>query len=458
MSVSEPEIGPDTYGDPYTPKHGNGGYDVLSYYLELNYRVAPNRLSAKALVSVRPHRALSRLSFDLTGLKVSRVTIDGGRVKKYVARAGKLHIWPAGPTVPGVPISVEVSYGGNPRPASSPWGELGWEELDNGALVASQPTGASTWFPCNDHPSSKAPYRFAITTDSPYSVLANGTLTSKRVGSSQTTWIYEQHEPMATYLATLYIGQEPFVGLAEDPVKQTALVPRQLQAKFEHDFARQHEMVELFAGLYGAYPFSEYKVVVTEDALEIPLESQGFSTFGANHVDGQSGSDRLIAHELAHQWFGNSVGLTRWQDIWLNEGFACYSEWLWAEHSGDRTADYWARRYYDKLSALPQDFAISDPGPELMFDDRLYKRGALALHALRRTAGDPAFFDVLREWVSRYRHSTATTLDFIVLVGDRLGNAAVVLLRRWLDTHPLPSYDLPGGGGLAIRPSTRSKP
>ena len=99
-------------------------------------------------------------------------------------------------------------------------------------------------------------------------------------------------------------------------------------------------MMKLFVKLFGPYPLSTgYTVVVTDDDLEIPLEAQGISIFGANHCDGTRSSERLIAHELAHQWFGNSVTVRRWRDIWLHEGFACYAEWLWSEESGGRSAD-----------------------------------------------------------------------------------------------------------------------
>lgn len=265
--------------DSYTPGHGNRGYQVESYFLDLTYRVSSDRLSGTATIEIRPDETLSRVILDLAGLTVSKVLIDGAPAKKFTLKSGKLSIVPATSLQPDRLCALQISYKGNPKPQRSPWGPLGWEELTDGALVASQPTGASSWFPCNDHPSSKASYRFQITTDSPYTVLANGALISRHVGGSLTTWLYEQREPMASYLATIHISQAPRVTLGERPISQTAVVPTTMRPKFDRDFARQSEMITLFERRFGPYPFaSGYHVVITADPLEIPLESRGFST------------------------------------------------------------------------------------------------------------------------------------------------------------------------------------
>jgi aminopeptidase N len=179
-------------------------------------------------------------------------------------------------------------------------------------------------------------------------------------------------------------------------------------------------------------------VVVTGDDLEIPLESQSLSTFGRNLVRGDWDATRLIAHELAHQWFGNAVTLARWQDIWLHEGFACYAEWLWSERSGGDSADVHARRYWERLSDLDQDLVLADPGPDLMFDDRVYKRGALTLHVLRLEVGDEAFFDLLRSWVAEHLGSSVTTDDFLSYAASRTDADVRGILSPWLFEKSLP--------------------
>jgi len=311
-------------------------------------------------------------------------------------------------------------------------------------LVAGQPNGASSWFPCDDHPSAKASYRIQISVESPYLVLANGELVSKRVRAGQTTWTYELHEPTSTYLVTLQIGMYELVRMSKSPVPMQAVLPARLRRNLDVDFGRQLEMIDAFTEMFGPYPFPGYTVVITDDELDIPIEAQSFSTFGANHCDGSRHSERRVAHELAHQWFGNSVTLERWRDIWLHEGFACYAEWLWSQRSGGPSADECARKYYQKLRSTTVRVPLADPTPAKMFDDWVYKRGAITLHALRLRIGDGSFFALIRRWTEKYRYGTATTEDFISLAANYSTEPLGDLWQQWLFTPALPSYPGPG--------------
>lgn len=424
--------------DPYAPGRGDDGYAVRHHDLELDYKVAANRLVGRARLTVVAVVDLPRLVLDLAGLRADKVTVDGHQAAKFAQRGGTLHVTPARPLRAGVETVVEVRYSGNPGPVAGRWGSVGWEELTDGALVASQPDGASSWFPCNDQPADKAGYDITVTADSPYTVVANGELISRTVRGSRTTWVYRQVEPVPTYLASVQVGQYEQLQLAGSPVPQHVVFPARLRARVVHDLARQPQMLEVFTALFGPYPFGTYTVVVTDDVLEIPVEAAAMSTFGANHVDGRRGSERLVAHELAHQWFGNSVTLARWQHIWLHEGFACYAEWLWAERSGGPAADVVARRARAQQARLRQDLLLGDPGPELMFDDRVYQRGALTLHALRTTVGDEAFFTLLRTWTTTFRHASVVSADFEALAGSVCGQDLGAFFDAWLRARPLP--------------------
>ncbi|MEJ9077126.1 M1 family metallopeptidase [Gordonia malaquae] len=426
--------------DPYLPRTGNLGYRISRYALVLDYRVSSNRLAGVATITATSYQRLTRFTFDLaTSLRVDRVTVNGARVR-FSHRTGKLSVTPSEPIPPGGAMTVVVRYNGNPRPIRSQWGTVGWEELDDGALCANQPNGASSWFPCDDHPEAKAPFHIEITTDSPYYALANGRLVSKQRRAAMTTWVYDQVEPMSTYLASIQIGQYERRELSAGDVAVHALFPKRLSSNFDVSFARQVKMVDAFTEMFGPYPFAQYTAVVTDDELDIPLEAQSFSTFGANHCDGTLDHERLIAHELAHQWFGNSVTCARWQDIWLHEGFACYSEWLWSQHSGGRSADEWARHYYEKLRQTRFTTPLADPGPAQMFDDWLYKRGAITLHALRLRIGDGDFFALLHRWTDKYRYRTATTEDFVALASTFTSAPLGDIWRDWLYTVELPPF------------------
>jgi aminopeptidase N len=433
--------------DPYEPSHGDPGIHVAHYDLELTYRPSSNRLLGTATLDVVTRDTTKVLTFDLVGLTVQKVTVTGATLSRYDHRSGRLALRLAREAAPGTALTVVVRYGGNPGPTPSPWGPVGWEELEDGVVVASQPTGAPTWFPCNDRPGDKATYRTTITVDNPYRVLAHGTLVGHRVRASTTTWVYDEPHPTSAYLATVQVGQYEVVVLDEGPVPQRALVPAPLVAAARRRLADHARLMAFFTDTFGPYPFAGYTIVCTADDLEIPLEAQGVAIFGANHLASSGTDDRLVAHELAHQWFGNSVSVASWQHIWLNEGFACYAEWLWSEASGGPTADAMAGTWHARLRLLPQDLVLGDPGYSRIFDDRIYKRGALTLHALRTVLGTAAFVDLVRTWTSRFAHQAVTCDDFRGLVleraraagGDSLATTAAVVLRDWLDEPGLPA-------------------
>lgn len=426
--------------DPYTPTSGSAELKVAHYDLDLDYEVRPNRLTGHAKLHVRVLTETSSVELDLCGLKVSQVLLDGTRTRYRQTRT-KLVL--PGRFAADQGVIIDVHYRGRPRPRKGPWGAVGWEELSDGALVAGQPNGAATWFPCNDHPSDKSTYRCKVVLDSDYTAISNGELRQVTAEGSRTAWTWESDRPLATYLATVQIGayRRGRIAPAQHP---PARVPLGL-ACGEHQWqraqdalAKQHAMLTVFERDFGEYPFDDYTVVVTDDELEIPLESQPLSILGANHLRPGWDSERLIAHELAHQWFGNSVTPRRWTDIWLNEGFASYAEWLWSEASGQLGAEAHARAAHDRLASLPQNIVLADPGGPDMFDDRVYLRGALTLHALRRFCGDEMFFRVLRSWTAENRYGSVTTADFLDHAERVTGQPTRSMLHGWLFESMLP--------------------
>jgi aminopeptidase N len=426
--------------DPYAPQSGDCSYGVRSYDLVLDYRVRTNRLEGTATIVAVARESLTSFALDLVGLRTSRVRIDGAAAR-FSAGPRVLRVTPARVLAAGTVFEVEVSYAGAPAPRRSRWGTVGWEELTDGALVAGQPIGAPTWFPCNDRPDDRARMRMQISVDDGYTVAATGVAgtTTRRGGRVTTT--FTSDVPTATYLAAVHVGRyrtRPLDGGGVDVVPQVSVTaPPALSAAVDRAFASVPQMLRVFDRLFGPYPQDACSLVVTADELEIPLEAQGLAVFGMNHL--VPAAQRLVAHELAHQWFGNSVGIARWRDIWLNEGFACYAEWLWSDASGGVPVETCVAEHYSRLAAKPQDLLLADPGPDDMFDDRVYKRGALTLHALRRTLGDSAFFDLVRSWTSQHRHGLVTTEDFRAAVERAGGPDAATVLSRWIDAEALPA-------------------
>lgn len=433
------------FKDSYTGVDFNLGFSIDHYDLDLVYRVEPNLLSGVAKLHISVDEDLDKLTLDLGGaMAARRISADEGiKVTRFRQSGGKIRITFDDTIEAGSEFILTVRYGGNPRPIRTAWGEIGWEETESGALVASQPNGAPSWFPCDDTPSEKATYDIRVTADNPFTVISNGKLVSKKAQNSTTSWHYKVDSPMATYLATIQVGEFTKFTLGRNTV---AWAPAHLRYRVLEEFKQQQEMLDFYESVFGKYPFPDYQVVITEDELEIPLEAQGLSIFGSNHVAGNHRFERLIAHELAHQWFGNSVGVSEWKDIWLNEGFACYCEWLWTEHTGASTAHEAARSHYLVLSRKSQDLLLADPGTKDMFDDRVYKRGAITVHALRRLLGDEAFFEAIRAYLKESRNDTVvpeTLVNHITGAALKVGvsvDEVNDLLEAWLHETALPKF------------------
>ena len=333
--------------DPYAPQSGDPTFDVESYELDLSYRVRTNRLEGRAVVNAVAAVPTSSVALDLIGLRASRVRVDGDRRTAYAQGPRKVRVVLPRRMEPGERFSIEVTYAGAPAPRRTRWGTIGFEELEDGALVAAQPTGAPTWFPCNDRPDDRARYSITVATDAGYTAVATGALVGSARRGQFEARTFRSDVPTATYLTALHIGRyvsTALPGSAGPAELRVAVVhPPALRIEVATAFAPVPRMMQLFESAFGPYPQDACTLVVTPDELEIPLEAQGMAVFGANHLD--PASERLVAHELAHQWFGNSVGVARWQDIWLNEGFACYAEWMWSEASGRQTIDEKAARH-----------------------------------------------------------------------------------------------------------------
>ncbi len=439
---SDGEPGAISLGDPYVGDFGNGGYDVQSYDLTLDWDPAAERLDGVARIVSTATQDLTAFNLELTGFDIALVQVDG-QDAEFTRDEDELTVTPSTAIEDRTEFTTVVKYSGTPQDNEFVAGDVGrpsgWHTEDGYAYVAGEPLAASTFHPANDHPSDKASFTYRITAPSDLTVAANGTLDDTRVDGELTTWTFVQPAPQATYLTTILIGDFTVTdgGTSASGIPVRNVIDTDLVDSLGPVFDDQPAMIDAFEELFGPYPFDVYGSAVVEDSFGGALETQTLSIYGADIL--QFGdAQAVIAHELAHQWFGDNVSVERWEDIWLNEGFASYGEALWSEASDpDFTYDRWIRSLLLAGSSLERH--VQDPGPRDLFGPQVYLRGAFTLHALRVEVGDDVFFEILTTWNERFGGGNATTADFEALAEELSGDDLGDLFDDWLRTDALPS-------------------
>jgi aminopeptidase N len=422
-------------GDRYFPLEGNGGYDVRHYDLRLSYDPSTHELAGSNTITAVARKNLSRFDLDLSGYRVSGVTVDG-RAATFTRSGQELVVTPAAGLDSGSRFRTVVSYSGVPRTiVGSPivfGAPYGWIYTKDGAFVGCEPNAARTWYPSNDHPSDKASFRFTITVPVGRKVVANGTYLGHRVSGDTDTFVWDEARPMATYLATIGIGRWAFhrsqtargipVLTAVDPALAT-------QAAHQHVSRLTARVTDYWAKRFGRYPFgSTGGIVDNVPDIGFSLETQTRPLYGFVP------DPFTLSHELSHEWFGDSVSVARWRHIWLNEGFATFSEWLWQQHTGGPSTWRQAREIYRAIPARDSFWrqSIADPGRNTMFSAAVYVRGGMTLAALRHRIGDHDFFTLLRRWTHDHRYGNVTTAEFRSLAHRVSGVRLHHFFQVWL--------------------------
>lgn len=433
------EPGAEGVGDPYFPHLGNGGYDVDHYTLDLTWRADDGALDGVTTIQAAATQDLSRFNLDLAGMEVRSVTVAGEAAA--IDRSDReLVVTPATAIAAGQDFVTVVTYSGQPEPVSegTKLFDVGWQTDGREAFVVSEPSGAATFFPVNDHPTDKATYTFRVTAPADQVVVANGLLASQDdIGHGTTSWTYEASDPMASYLVQIAIGDYELVDAGEvDGVVVRHAFHRSLAAEARVAAERTAEMIQLLAGVFGPYPFESYGVLAVDEDLGFALETQTLTIIGSDIVSQGRGADVTLLHELSHQWVGDAVSPSTWKDVWLNEGFATYAEWLFlSERTGGPSAAHIARQ----LQPVPElDLPAGDPGSEELFHPTVYLRGGMTLQALRERVGDDDFFKILRAWIDEHRGETASTEDFIALAERTSGEELDELFQAWLYADQVP--------------------
>ncbi|BDZ64494.1 M1 family metallopeptidase [Agromyces mangrovi Wang et al. 2018] len=456
-------------GDAYFPYAGNGGYDVLHYDLDITYTPpapSPAPLEGEfhgvATIDLVPTQDLDRFNLDLRGMDVLALSVNGKaaasvapplvgdevdgaaywQVQDDAARVWELTVQPRPKLKAGAQVQVVVEYGGTTtRPLDIEGALYGWVTQRDGAMVVSEPEGSMTWYPVSDHQTDKASYSFEITVPEGKVAVANGLQPKpEETADGWTTWYWDAPDQQASYLTTASVGDydlrdvyESTSGVPIIDAVDTKLSDSRL-ATTNASLDRQADMIDFFESKFGPYPFVAYGAIVDNDSVGYALETQTRPVYSSQASEG------TVAHEAAHQWFGNAVSPERWQDIWLNEGWATYATWMWNEERGLRTAqesfDTW---YTPTRTQAYWNVQIGDPGPMGLFLTQVYNRGAGTLHALRLEVGDDAFFAAAQLWLERYDDSAGTSEDFQDVYEEVSGADLDAFFQVWLYDQQKPT-------------------
>ncbi|QTE01350.1 M1 family metallopeptidase [Streptomyces cyanogenus] len=453
-------------GDRLYPYLGNPGYDVTSYDISLTYPGANDRpLQAVTTIDARTTDDLERLNLDFAHGTVRSVEVDG-RPAGFTSAGEDLVVTPERPLGEGSRTTITVRHTSDPVYGRNQQG--GWVRTSDGLAMANQADVAHLVFPCNDHPSDKAMFTFRITAPNSYTAVANGLPDgADRVGRT-TTWTYRTQHPMATELAQVSIGRSAVVrrqGPHGLPVRD--VVPARDRRALEPWLAKTPDQIAWMESKVGRYPFETYGVLMAQADTGFELETQTLSLFEKSLFTGRVYPkwyvESVMVHELAHQWFGDSVSPRSWSDVWLNEGHATWYEDLYAEETAHRSmeermkAAYGSSDRWREAGGPPARPKPPAPGQKIgIFRPNIYEGAALVLYALRQEIGRPAFERLERMWVQEHRDSTATTGDFVRLATAVAGRDLTGFLAAWLYGEKTPP--MPGHPGWKQLPEDKAAP
>lgn len=468
---SNPTPGAAGLGDRLFPNLGNGGYDTRHYALELSYPTAApgETVQGKVTIFAEATQSLSRFNLDFDGDSVRGVSVNGRRAS-WTWEDEELVVTPARALRRGRSFIVGITFTSHPKdpppddPSTPDLPEdllpVGWFNTVDGSVVGAQPEFAHEIFPSNDHPSDKASYSIQLDVPAGVNAVGNGTLVQRYARHGQTTWRYLQRQPMASELIQLAVGQLDVIGRGRSrgvPLRDVVAKAVRNEPGVEPLLSTTPFHIDWMVDQVGRYPFDVYGVLVADQVFVYALETQTLSLHPALLFDPEilpaEIAEEILLHELAHEWYGNSVAPATWSDLWLNEGHATWYEVTYAAEFHGLDFEAFIREAYANGDQWRADFgpvAMPSHNDFDLFSPNVYEGGAVVLYALRQVIGDETFRRLERRWAQRFEGESVSTDDFIAFASKVAGRDLGPFLREWVYGTKSPA--MPGHPDWTVNP------
>ncbi|HEX3762005.1 MAG TPA: M1 family metallopeptidase, partial [Kofleriaceae bacterium] len=438
--------------------------DIQHLALVLDVDPAARTVAGSVTLSCRALAAETHsVELDAVELTIERALV-GGVVAAFHHDGKKLRIDLPAPVAAGAELTIAVAYRGTPRRGLY---FIAPDDAYPGKPVQvwsqGQDEDSRYWFPCFDAPHEKATSELTVTVPADLFAVSNGALVSDRTEGDRRTLHWRLDVPHSCYLITLAVGDFATIETRWRDVPVVYYVERGREAACERTLARTPEMMELFSQRFGVpYPYPRYAQVFVADFIFGGMENTSATTLTDTVLlDDRAAIDHdvdaLVAHELAHQWFGDLVTCRDWGEGWLNEGFATYSEYIWREHHEGRDAadlelDEWAEQYFgEDAGRYRRTIAIKHyEEPIDIFDHHLYEKGGRVLHMLRHVLGDAAFWASLAHYLTKHRHGVVESRDLARAVEEATGKNLDWFFSQWVidgSGHPELEVSIRWGAG-----------
>jgi Aminopeptidase N len=434
-----------------TSAEGRGAIDASFYALDLRLDPEARRVSGSVRVVARATRRTNVLPLQLA----PEMHVDSVRIDDHTAPVSHdgeaLRVTLPAPVERDARIDATIFYGGTPRSEREASDALQFGSHDGVPVVASYglPYSARAWWPTHDTPSDKADSAtMTFTVPASMTAVSNGRLAGVHRHSDGTaTYRWVEHYPIypdvISVVATNFVSfGNTYVSAAGDSMPIIYYVfPEHLDSA-RASLAPVPGILHSYEALFGGYPFIREKYGIAEFQIPGYREHQTITSYGAAWVAGDRRNPRTLAHEVAHQWFGNRVSVRNWSHIWLNEGFATYAAALWREQVAGRAAYAAVMHDLDTHDFTGSVYIPDSTAVARMFTHTTFNKGAWVLHMLRHVMGDSAFFATLREWVRDNDARAVTTDDFRRTCETAYGSSLEWFFDEWVYGEGRPAYTI----------------